>query len=180
MPSDLYRLNLPRPLSDYDFVELTPERAEWEPETTGDPWAVVWLDIERVIAHTIAGGQTWPGPVSSWEEGKLAFFNHAWSPRPRGIFESSLAHMPRISCDLQPVVTPPRWRWLWRSNPTTDAQKRFIVNFGNGRHRVEYFRHQGVTEMPFETRASLTPLLRELCATNGANSSPVDLSMVAR
>ncbi len=100
MADQTYQLRLPRPFSTYDYVELTSERANWEPDDSTNPWAVVWLDIERVKAFTIAGGQSWPSPVSGWEEGKLAFFHRAWSPRSENRFES-LAHMPRILCHLQ-------------------------------------------------------------------------------
>lgn len=164
MPDQTYQLPLPLPASTYDYVELTSERANWEPAGSPNPWAVVWLHIEKVKAFTIAGGQAWPDPVSDWEEGKLAFFHRAWDPNSENRF-GSLAHMPRISCHLQ---TQPSTRWhrlltalgVARQRP---AQQGFTITFGNGRHRTEYFRGQGVQEMPFETRANLVPTLLEYC-----------------
>lgn len=162
----IYHLPLPSPLADYDYVELTSERASWVPSDSGDSWAVVWLDLAKVKAFTIRGGQSWPQPLSNWPKDKLAFFKEAWDPLS-GRRIGTLAHMPRISCDL--YVRQPNMRSriiaATRRQPAPEPQATFTVRFGNGRHRTEYFLSQGVTEMPFETRSSKVALLLQYCSS---------------
>lgn len=163
------RLDLPSPIAAYDYVELLSEREEW---TNDDPWVTVWLDIEKVIFFTKTGGQSWPKAPQHWENGKLDYFIDAWDPN-RVSTIGALADMPRISYFYEePKRLPVRkswWQMLKRLLGVQVADELLYVPgfayvvFGNGRHRTEFLRYNGVLVMPFETRKSHAPKLFDLC-----------------
>ncbi len=95
---------------------------------------MVWLDVEKVIKSTKRGKQKWPN-LADWEDGKKEMFIDAWSPHKEDL-EGGLCYIPRITL----------------YEPSGDVVKTRNVMFGNGRHRTEFFRVNGVQKLPFETR----------------------------
>lgn len=168
--SSLIKLDLPRPFRRYDYVELSQEREGWT-DNEGGPYAVVWLNIEHVIALTKRSRQAWPSPPSreSWGD-KCIFFLHAWNPHNQAK-PGTLAHMPRIKFIREeiPVPQPPKLecgRFFTKEIPQPPRIHFFsYIRFENGRHRTEFFRSRGVQVMPFETREWMVPYLQRYCSS---------------
>lgn len=160
----IYRVELPHPKHGYNYVEMTSEREEWETE---DPYVVVWLDVKKVQKWAAACGQKMPGTVDQWnEDHKAEYFAWAWDPKGDNLV-GGLTFMPRVSAEVHRVqVTPScRERLLIKLGLADGLKDRFetYVAFGNGRHRTEFLKDQGVRKMPFECRKECAALLQRLC-----------------
>lgn len=166
------KINLPDPFADYRYVEMHSEREFWD---EGGPYSVAWLDVEKVVALTLNGNQEWPSHPSLWTKDKYDFYIDAWNPSaPSG--KRQLAHMPRIAIhsidvsrqgicgSVQSGISA-----LFKRQPKTRDLKYMIV-FGNGRHRTEFFRAQGVRCLPFEVRARHLALFERTCSCSHLRS----------
>lgn len=161
--SQRYKVSLPLPFDEYEYVELISERASWN--CGDDPYVVVWLGIEKVKYYTQQGGQGWPSTKDMRQ--RDAFFRRAWNPHNGKTFES-LAYMPRISSLIyEEQIRPTFYEHLFVKLGLIEPKKiitKFDVIFGRGRHRTEFLLSRGVKCMPFETRKSNVELLLDFCS----------------
>ena len=174
MNEAVYKVHLPRPFSDYNHVELTSERS------ADASYCVRWLNIEKVIlATTKYDNQKWiplndasdEWHTSNFSQSKFQYFVWAWNPEPAKTKLGEvgrLAHMPRISGGMRGIrINYTRWQKikikLGLMSQEPDASE-FFVTFGNGRHRTEFFRGQGVEIIPFEVPCSCADLVASYCS----------------
>jgi hypothetical protein len=125
--NDYIRLDLPMLIVDYNFVELTSERKGWN-FGENDGYTVIWLDIEKVLESQKLDHIPWPEHPSKWKNNKYEFYEGklTW-----------LDHL-KIKLNMRPNYQP------------EFIVKKWMIFFGNGRHRTEFFRANGVKSMPFE------------------------------
>jgi len=138
---------------DYGSVTMISEREHWDEE---DPYVVVLLDIDKVRNLAEQGGQRWPYYPNSWEESKYEVFVDALDPS-RSIY--GIVNLPRISPSLLRNKDDSFLDMLC----VYFQGEKYVITFGNGRHRTEFLRINGVKAMPFETRKSFVNILEREC-----------------
>ena len=157
------RLELPKPFSEYDFVELT---AKGEGKTSGGfHFQTIWLDVDKVRELTIEEGQGWVEDVHLWDN---EIYRNFWNPlasdrenympvittrvgRPKLSKRQILAARIMIRLGLGKFLDN---NWF--------EEKEFMY-FAEGRHRTEFFRSRGVKRMPFETLEFNVEILKRIC-----------------